>query len=220
MFLDSESYIFSLSSRAPTEEELKSIHKSTSLSELDQDLKSLHKNILDGTVILFEVPEEFMTKSSSNLIVIGASKCVFFTRKVDVEDLVRSVRETILGESSLNQMRSSIRVRTPNHDPSVLRRVTAASGYDILFSLLVPQPESLMVTWNIRDAVDTVFMPFLRSLGNFSTFTVKSQVLYLTSLNVKPRNTGQLRLVSQKDLGLAINPVESQLASHVSSNPR
>ena len=181
---------------------------------------------MDGTIILFEVPEgAIITKSASSdpmiPIVVGAlTKCIYFSRAVDVKDLVRTVREVILGETTLNLMRSSI--RAPNHDhPSVLRRVAAAGGgIDLLFSLLVPQPESVMVSWNIKDAVDAYFGPFLKSLGNFSSFTVKSQVLYLTSLNVKPRNTGQLKLVSQKDLGLAINPVESQLASHVSSNPR
>ena len=220
-FSDSDSYTFSLSSRAPTEEELKAIQNANSISVLDHDLKNLHRNILEGTVILMEVPEGPLMKSSSHHILIGATKCVFFTRKASAQDLVNTVREVILGESTLNLMRRSI--QAPNHDQhdkSVLRRVTAASGYDILFSLLVPQPESVMVKWNIKHVVDAHFQPFLRSLGNLSSFTVESQVLYLTSLNVKPRNTGQLKVVSQKDLGLAINPVESQLASHVSSNPR
>ena len=219
LLADSESYSFSLSSRAPTKEELKSIQKSgSSLVELDRDLKSLHRNIMPGTLILFEVPEgPLMPKP----ILIGATKCVFFTRKASATDLVATVRDTILGESALGRMRRSI--QAPNHDQqdqSVLRRVTAASGYDLLFSLLVPQPESVMVTWDIEDVVDRHFLPFLRDLGNFSSFSVKSQVLYLTSLNVKPRNTGRLKVVSEKNLGLAINPVESQLASHVSSNPR
>lgn len=47
-----------------------------------------------------------------------------------------------------------------------------------------------------------------------------SQVLYLTSLNVKPTRSGKVNAVTQKSLGLAINPVEGQLASHVSARPR
>ena len=46
------------------------------------------------------------------------------------------------------------------------------------------------------------------------------QVLYLTSLNVKPQRQSKVNVVSKEGLGLAINPVESQLASHVSSRPR
>ncbi len=60
------------------------------------------------------------------------------------------------------------------------------------------------------------------------------QVLYLQKLNLKhkkrlvpavgpgtsPDHNVEVNVVGQKALGLAINPVESQLASHVSSNPR
>ncbi len=59
------------------------------------------------------------------------------------------------------------------------------------------------------------------SLGNFSTFSVKSQLLYLTRLNLRPKQQegSDEFLVGATDLGLAINPVESRLASHVSSLP-
>lgn len=64
---------------------------------------------------------------------------------------------------------------------SVLRRTTAsADGYDLLFSLLVPQPESVLVHWDIAGAIDGYFQPFLDALGNFSTFSVKSQGRGLT----------------------------------------
>lgn len=45
------------------------------------------------------------------------------------------------------------------------------------------------------------------------------QVLYLTSLNLHPQKKQGRHVVTAKDLGLAINPVEGQLASHVSSSP-
>jgi phosphatidylinositol glycan class S len=135
---------------------------------------------------------------------------------------VSVLRETVLGETTARTMVAS--VRAPRHgdkgDPSVLRRVTAAKGYDILFSLLVPEPENVMAKWNIGAAIDGYVTPFLDVLGNFSAFDVKSQVLYLTRLNLSPKKSGELNVVTQKDLGLAINPVENQLASHVSSNPR
>ena len=45
-------------------------------------------------------------------------------------------------------------------------------------------------------------------------------MLYLARLNLKTKAEGGRQTVTQRDLGLAINPVENQLASHVSSNPR
>ena len=105
----------------------------------------------------------------------------------------------------------------------MLRRVTAAEGYDVLFSLLVPEPDKIRVTWDAAAAVETHIDPLVSSLANLTSLSVKTQVLYLKRLNVKPRKAkggeGHHR-VGKKELGLAINPVESQLASHVSSLPR
>jgi phosphatidylinositol glycan class S len=45
-------------------------------------------------------------------------------------------------------------------------------------------------------------------------------VLYLSRLNIVPRQEGDRFVLAASDLSLAIHPVESQLASHVSSKPR
>lgn len=43
----------------------------------------------------------------------------------------------------------------------MFRRVTASDGYDLLFSLLVPQPEKVMVKWDMEQAMQNYVNPFL-----------------------------------------------------------
>jgi len=88
----------------------------------------------------------------------------------------------------------------------------------------VPEPELNLVTWDIENAIQLILQPFLDEIGDLYSFTVKSQVLYLTSLGLSSvrktvSDSGNERfLISEKDLGLAIN-MESKLVSHVSSRP-
>ena len=109
--------------------------------------------------------------------------------------------------------------------PDVLRRLSApALGYDVLFSLLIPDVEAHRKVrkggqdWDIATAVETFFDPILADLQISNLVSVKSQILYQTSLRLNPTHTLRGHVIGSKDLGLAINPVESQLASHVSSS--
>lgn len=54
--------------------------------------------------------------------------------------------------------------------------MTASNKYDIQFSLLVPEPEWVMVDWDIESAVKEYVEPFVNALDDFANITVKSQV--------------------------------------------
>ena len=217
-----KSPIFSLSlaGRAPTQEENVAVAKSSTIEELDDQVSRLHENFMPGTVFLFEVPVgKFGTGGAD--IMVGRRRCIYFTRDADERRLVEILRETVVGESNARRVLDS--VRAPTHQRSeetLLTRVTASKKYDILFSLLIPEPERVLVRWKIGPAIDSFVTPFIKSLEGLASFDVKSQVLYLARLNLKTKAEGGRQTVTQRDLGLAINPVENQLASHVSSNPR
>jgi hypothetical protein len=68
-----------------------------------------------------------------------------------------------------------------------LRRITAAPSYDLLFSLLVPEPERLTSKWKIDHAIEAQLQPLFDDLKEIVSFNVKSQVLYLTALSVEPK---------------------------------
>ncbi len=214
-------FSFSLSGRAPTMAENKAVKESRSLEQLDDELRGLHDTLMPGSVLLFEIPEGRFSDAGSANIMLGRHRLIFFTRSADLGDLIHILREAVLGETAVENVVAAAKKSSPDVKAAELRRVTAAAGYDILFSLLVPEPDTVMAKWNIGRAIDDAVLPFLDSLGaNYSTFNVKSQQIFLTKLNLKPKKQGDANVVSEKDLGLAINPVENRLASHVSSNPR
>lgn len=89
---------------------------------------------------------------------------------------------------------------------------------DVFLSLLVPQPEHVTASWQIEAATETYLRPFLDSFP--INFTVKSQVLYLTPLDIPAaqEGSGPLQLTPEQ-LGLAVNSVETLLASQASAAP-
>ena len=213
-------FLLSLGGRAPTQEENGAVAKSRTIEELDDHVSRLHDNFMPGTVFLFEVPVRKFDSGGAD-IMVGRRRCIYFTRDADEKRLVEVLRETVVGESNARRILDSVQAPTRQRsDESLLTRVTASKKYDILFSLLLPEPEHVLVRWKIGPAIDSFVTPFIKSLEGLASFDVKSQVLYLAKLNLKTKAEGARHTVTQSDLGLAINPVENQLASHVSFNPR
>ncbi|TRY63540.1 hypothetical protein TCAL_03657 [Tigriopus californicus] len=216
----SDVFEFQLQSRAPTQEESKAAQAASSLSALEARMQELHRGWPVGSILVFDVGRDDLVPVETPVI-LGHSRIVFINRAVAIPDLALALRQTWLGETHTADLIAAI--QAPRHDrdrASVLRRVTAARGYDILFSLLLPQPDVTPLTWDVERGLQQYLDPFLHNLRNYSAFSVHSQVLHLTSLNLRPETKGGVHFVTARDCGLAINPVESQLASHVSSNPR
>ena len=205
--------------------------------DLDSSLLSLHSGVLAGTVLLFHVSDNLLPPDGAD-VVVGRGRAVYFGEKTDLAILISVIQEVVLGETAVAKTIASI--EEPSHDKvkisqikesgivsnrDILRRIPAAARYDILFSLLVPEPEKILASWNASASISAYVHPFLKQLSHLTDISVKSQVVYLQKLNIKSQKhqidqQRDVNLVRQKDLGLAINPVESQLSSHVSSNPR
>ncbi len=197
---DSPVYSYYLSLRAPSPEEAKRAAEATMLEDLDAALAPLHANVLTGTVILLQVGPELLGKGVQ--VAVGNGRTVFFSPEADPKLLASVVREVVLGESAIAKTLDSI--EEPSHkkmleeregqedktapksgaagrgDRGVLRRVPAAAGYDLLFSLLVPEPEKIMVEWDAPAAVESYVKPFVRALENVTRMSVKSQVSSFT----------------------------------------
>ena len=72
----------------------------------------------------------------------------------------------------------------------------------------------------IKGAIQAYFEPMLKSIKTLCHISIKSQILYLSNLNLKPQydSKNEYHYLTQNDLGLAIN-TGSQLSSHSTSNP-
>ena len=216
---DSVIYSYKLQARKSFESETQSLKSAQNTQEFEEELSKMDNNN-EGSLRIYDLQGRFRKDSK---IIIGRHRSIFINdgEKVEISDLVHVIREIIYGESVVERMLNTINYPRVN-DNLNLRRVSASgSGYNIQFSLLIPEPEQNLNSWRIESAIESYVDPLISSLGNFSEFTIKSQILYLSKLNLNPKldsKTGQYK-VDKKDLGLAINSVESQLASHVSSNP-
>ena len=191
------------------------------MEDLDQSLHDVHKKYFDGHLHIYD------TSKVENLV-IGRFKSIFFSSKNQpVCQVIKTAREIVLGESVIEQMTESIVAPKQGEMNSKWsqRKATLSSDYDILLTLLIPEPQIRKVEWDMRTAVANYLQPFLDQLEGIYDFDVKSQVLYLTSLGLSATQqmtdskSGKIgNAIRQDDLGMAIN-MESRLISHVSSKP-
>lgn len=211
--LDQDLITYDLRSRVASESEKRACLKAQSLSDLDTMLGPLHSKLMQGVIVLFESPGHLFEESQ---IVQGQYRSVFFKYgQTSATSLVDTVRQ-LVGDTALSNALQSI--QNPRHQVNsawILRRPVAIPSFDILFSLLVPEPESCLPDWDIESALQTYISPLIQDLSTIYDFTVKSQVLYLTRLNLKSQD-GAANFVNKQDLSLAID-MESQLTSHASS---
>jgi len=223
---DSSIYKLMVESRQPTKEESVVIaDKSATLSEIDQRLHLINEKIADQ-LLVFDLSH--LQQQQQDKLVIGEHRSVFFSSAAAACQVLNRVRERVLGESVINQMTQSIvapeqgQVRKSKWSQI---KATPSPDYDILLTLLIPEPQLRKVRWNMRKAVADYLQPFLDQLSDIYSFSVKSQVLYLTSLGLSATQqmtdakSGKIgNGIRQRDLGLAIN-MDSKLVSHVSSKP-
>ena len=125
------------------------------------------------------------------------------------QDLAAVAVDTMLGE---HKMLATVRKLTASSHsrpaPSDSASKRTSGQLDIFLSLLVPQPEFVMASWDIRPATKRYLEPFLA--GFPLNFSVKSQVVYLSPLNIPAAEPGVS--LTPEQLGLAVNTVESLLA--------
>jgi phosphatidylinositol glycan class S len=99
--------------------------------------------------------------------------------------------------------------------------VRSKPGYRISLSLLNPEPNRGVVSWDIKTATTDHLRPLLDRLSVLGKFTVESQILRYVSLGVTPRLDSKegIYYLTQTDLPHTINPVESRLGTYISSDP-
>jgi len=213
----SNMYDISLAVRVPHHSENEIVENAVDISEIDEKIGSRLMKDNPGSVAFLEVPSKLFTEIPH--IVVGNHRTVYYSAYVPSEDLAAVAVDTILGEPLMNSMyRSLSTAATHRPAPSDSARKRTIGHIDIFLSILIPQPEYVTATWDISTATKQYLEPFL---DNFPlNFTIKSQVLYLTPLNIPAANSGSGPLeLNPEDLGLAVNSVESVLASQSSNNP-
>jgi len=233
---DSSVYTFKMETRLPTKAESRVLSESKSLNQLDHGLNALGE---EGPGAIGNAGRIFaydtrLVETGGMHVTFGIHRAAFFSSSGQGStcNLLKAVRETALGEREVEQMIQLI--VAPQHSErereSGVRqwsqvKATPAPEYDVLLTLLNPEPHLNNVKWDMPAAIRDYLRPFLHQIETIYSFDVKSQVLYLTSLGLSATQlmtdtkSGKIgHAIRQEDLGLAIN-MESKLISHVSSKP-
>jgi len=140
--------------------------------------------------------------------------------------LSQLLKNVIFNENRLKEvlLTNYDEILASTHDSFLKKAVKSNPKFELLFSLLCPEPERVQAEWSIDDAVKDFLEPMLNKLNPVFDFHVGSQVLYYTKISHKPtalykNNTVSLHYFTPDQLSHVINPIEAKLGSQLSSDP-
>ncbi|XP_043265012.1 GPI transamidase component PIG-S [Colletes gigas] len=177
-------------------------------------------NLDIGELLLME------TNAIFELIYVGWERGIYFSPQTNGSTLAQILSEWMLREKSLILTKNALAEPTLySLDVENRRRFPASPAYDVLITVVNPNPEKLKVDWDLRKMAEKYVEPFLSKLSISSNFSVKSQWLYLLPLEVNPKRVPDSSLLGrhfalpEDVLPQLITPLEKKLASQVSLHP-
>ncbi|XP_077533914.1 phosphatidylinositol glycan anchor biosynthesis class S isoform X2 [Haemaphysalis longicornis] len=190
------------------------------LTDVDEALHNTGHFSSRNRLYVVIVPQESIDATT----VIGLHQIVYVKASPDQlsKNIVDAVRKHVVQESALRRLWTSQKVtERAKLDKERMRPLSAATEFDVTFTLVVPEPQTLDVSWRIQDAVEVYLKPFLDKISMVARVHVKSQVLYLLPLKLKRRysETKKAYVVTADQLSLMINPIEGSTRLHTSVHP-
>ncbi|XP_050429536.1 GPI transamidase component PIG-S-like [Adelges cooleyi] len=186
------------------------VKKSDSLNQLEAittPLGSLHlieTNIVDG-------------------ILVGLGRNVYFPPDTSIWLLMDTLKRLLQTDALSDSMISMLNPGKHSEDEQVVadrqRRVRPSSDYNILLTVVNPEPDNLKVSWTPEIPLNRYLMPLLKQLRLIANFSVQSQWLYLIDLVQKPINLNGTFVLDKNQAQYIITPLEKKLGSGVSKNP-
>ncbi|XP_069683309.1 GPI transamidase component PIG-S [Periplaneta americana] len=180
---------------------------------------------LPGQLLLLEVPG--LARFTPNHVLAGTKRTLYFSSETTAIKLSEVLELWLLQEKSLMQTVAAMTAPTEaDQDHTGRRRMPAAGEYDVMVTVVNPEPEKLQLEWDLPQAIQDYVEPLLQQLSPLAGYTVKSQWLYFVTLNVQPKLVTDVSMSGRQHYALAedilpqiITPLEKKLASHVSRNP-
>ncbi|KAK6176585.1 hypothetical protein SNE40_014841 [Patella caerulea] len=217
---------YRLSVRERTTEELDIFKQKGSVPDLPFVDDELSKSKLvsgdRNKYYIFLVPKLFKL----DYAYIGKHHNILIRPLNDVTELVKDisgiVKSYVIHEDSVEKSILNAKgARSLKPDKESMRSVRYNPGYDITFTLTVPQPDILDVRWQIEEAVTAYIESMTNKLTEYTSFEIKSQLQYFTTFQSKPKYDESLKeyYYQEQNLPQLINPIESTLGTSSSNNP-
>ncbi|XP_013783441.1 GPI transamidase component PIG-S-like [Limulus polyphemus] len=211
-------YHFNL--REPFPEERRAIVESSNLIDLDRRLHELGLMKKIGSLWMYILPTNMFDLKQPT---VGSHRAAYLhspSSAVSLSVELMRVVSNMVEEKTLRKLFLPTSMSLKQPDKDTMRSTSAYTGLDVIFTLLSSQPEVYDIRWDIERAVEEYLKPFLEFISLIVNVDVKSQILFMTPLNLQPKFLNETEhIVSVDQLSLAFNPVESKLGSHSSLNP-
>ncbi|XP_011639275.1 GPI transamidase component PIG-S isoform X3 [Pogonomyrmex barbatus] len=219
--------------------EIKQTFANAEIYHLDVDYQVISNNLLASAFTYHELEKVASTfdvdigglllLEATNLndaVLIGSKRTLYFSTETDIAKLMQVLSEWILHDKSLALTKNTLAEPTLyNLDEENRRRFPASLTYDVLITLVNPDPEKQKVIWDLKTVTKEYMQPFLDELSVLSNFSIKSQWLYLLPLDVNPRRIPDSSpsrrhfALRESILPQLVTPLEKKLASQVSLHP-
>lgn len=219
--------------------EIKHAFANAELYQLDVEYQVISNNLLASAFTYHELEKVASTfdldvgglllLEATNLndaVLVGSNRTLYFSTETSAAKLVQVLSEWILHDKSLALTKNALAEPTVySLDEENRRRFPVSPAYDVLITLVNPDPEKLKIVWNLRTVTEEYIQPFLDELSILSNFSVKSQWLYLLPLDVNPRRVPDSSpsrrhfALRESVLPQLVTPLEKKLASQVSLHP-
>ncbi|KAK8740860.1 hypothetical protein OTU49_002736 [Cherax quadricarinatus] len=212
---------FQISKRKPRKEEIAMIKSAVSLSDLDNKLTQI-MHVAAGTLAVFVVHEPDFFESNVSIIV-GRHRLTYVKPGVDVQLLSTVIKSMVIDPLANKRAQGSkLLHQLPGmHKREAMRQVPTEPGYDVTLTLMVPEPHRTEIDWDAKAAVNEYLKPVVNQLESVTKLIVRSQVLYMSGLNVSPKwsTDHEHFALPQDQLPLTINAIEAKLGSFVWTRP-
>lgn len=229
-------------SRSRTEllaREIKRAFANAEIYQLDVEHQVISNNLLASAFTYHELEKvastfdldvgDLLLLEATNLndaVLVGSNRTLYFSTKTSAAKLVEVLSEWILHDKSLALTKNALAEPTMySLDEENRRRFPVSPAYDVLITLVNPDPEKLKIVWNLKTMTEDYIEPFLDELSILSNFSVKSQWLYLLPLDVNPKRVPDSSpsrrhfALRESVLPQLVTPLEKKLASQVSLHP-
>lgn len=162
----------------------------------------------------------------NDAVLVGSKRTLYFSTETSISTLIQVLSEWILRDKSLALTKNALAEPTMySLDEENRRRFPASLAYDVLVTLVNPDPEKLKIVWDLKTVTEEYVQPFLDELSILSNFSIKSQWLYLLPLDMNPRRVPDSSpnrrhfALRENVLPQLVTPLEKKLASQVSLHP-
>jgi len=166
---------------------------------------------------------QLIETDSVDNIIAGLGRNVYFPPETTIQSLMKSLKKLIQIDSLSDSMISMLNPGSHSEDLQVVferqHRVRPSSDYNVLLTIVNPEPDKLIVSWKPEIPLNRYLQPLLNQLKLIANFSVQSQWLYLIDLVQKPINLNGTFVLDKNQAQYIITPLEKKLGSGVSRNP-